>query len=217
MDYIIQLEAITRWFAGKVDSLAGTGVRLVEIASRNEHLPAALADFASDFAIGRITFWVTGEVDFEVLDCADGESLLFRHETVETLDTLQLDEAYDAFIAATTGTDIDPKFARLHRYISQRDSEGIGKAIFGLSPIHNGWESVADEVVERLLAMLTKEEMYKSPFAGQVLNYFEFESDRLSAAQKSQCISFLKNHGDRFDHVHSRQVVAELRHGTYLR
>ena len=65
--------------------------------------------------------------------------------------------------------------------------------------------------------MLTNEQMYKSPFAGQVLNYFEFESDRLSAAQKSKCIGFLKAHGDQFDHVHSCQVVAELRHGTYLK
>jgi hypothetical protein len=162
MDYPIQLEAITRWFASKADSLAGTGVKLVEIASRSEYVPAALADFGSDFAIGRITFWVTGQVDFEVLDCADGESLLFRHEIVETLDTRQLDEAYDAFIAATTGTDLNPKFARLHRCISKRDSEGVGKAMFGLSPIHNGWDTVPDEVVERLLAMLTKEEMYKS-------------------------------------------------------
>jgi len=217
MNYPIELEALTNWFGGKADSLAGTTVRLIEIASRNENLPAAFADFASKFAIGRITFWVTGEVDFEVLDCSDGESLLFRHETVETLDARQLDEAYDAFIAATTGADLDPKFARLQRCISQCDSEGVGNALFGLSPIHNDWKTVPDEVVETLLAMLTIEQMYKSPFAGQVLNYFEFESDRLSEDQKSRCISFLKAHGDQFDHVHSRQVVAELRHGTYLK
>ena len=75
---------------------------------------------------------------------------MFRHETVETLDARQLDEAYDAFIAATTGADLNPKFARLQRCISQRDSEGVGNALFCLSPIHNDWKTVLDEVVETL-------------------------------------------------------------------
>ena len=149
--------------------MAGTGARLIETASRSENVPAARADFVSDPAIGRISFWVTGEVDFEVLDRADGESLLFRHETVETLDSRQLDEAYAAFMAAMTGTDLDPKFARLHKCIAQRDAHGVQNAIFGLSPIHNGWKAVPDEVVERLLTMLANEQMYKSPFAGHVL------------------------------------------------
>jgi hypothetical protein len=47
MDYPIDLQAIINWFAGKADSLARTGVRLIETASRNENLPAAHADFDS--------------------------------------------------------------------------------------------------------------------------------------------------------------------------
>lgn len=103
MGYPIELQAITNWLAGKADSLAGTGVILVETATRSDHKPAARADFDSVSTIGRISFWVSGEVDFEVLDRADGASLLFRHETVETLDSCQLEEAYVAFIEAMRG------------------------------------------------------------------------------------------------------------------
>ncbi len=142
---------------------------------------------------------------------------MFRHETVESLHSSQLDKAYAAFMAAMTGTDLDPKFARLHKCLAQRDAQGIQNAMFGLSPIHNGWKTVPDEVIERLLTMLADEKMYESPFAGHILNYFEFESCRFSARQKSMCLNFLKIHGDQFDHVHSRQVVAELRHDTYLK
>jgi hypothetical protein len=202
-------------FAG--DSLDGTAARLIETASRNENVPAAYADFVSDPAIGRIIFWVTGEVDLEVLDGADGESLLFRHETVESLDSRQLEEAFAAFMAAMTGTDLEPKFARLHKALQQRNAHGVQDAIFGLSPIHNGWKAVPDEVIERLIAVLANEEMYKSPLAGHVLNYFEFESRKLSSHQRSLCIIFLNAHGDQFDHVHSRQVVAELCHDNYLK
>jgi hypothetical protein len=102
MGYPIELQAIINWFASKADSLAGTGVTLAETAARSEYVPAARADFDSVSAIGRICFWVTGQVDFEVLDRADGVPLLLRHETVETPDSRQLDEMYGVFIAVMT-------------------------------------------------------------------------------------------------------------------
>ena len=57
--------------------------------------------------------------------------------------------------------------------------------------------------------------MYKSPYAGQLLNFFEFESPNLTDRQKWLCIGFLNAHGSEFSDVHSRQVVAELREGKY--
>ena len=108
MGYPIELLGITNWFASKADLLAGTGVTLAETVARSEYVPAVCTDFDSDCATGRISFWATGEVDFEVLDRADGVSLLFRHESVETLDSRQLDDAYTEFIAAMTR-----KFPRL--------------------------------------------------------------------------------------------------------
>jgi hypothetical protein len=64
--------------------------------------PEHFVTTGSPDAIGRISFEANGEVDFEVLDRADGASLLFQHESVETLDSRQLDEAYAAFIAVMT-------------------------------------------------------------------------------------------------------------------
>jgi len=59
--------------------------------------------------------------------------------------------------------------------------------------------------------------MYRSEVAAHILNYFEFESPHLTSWQKSLCIDFLKAHGDQFSDVHSQEVVAELRHGDYLK
>src|SRR5579871_1932211 len=79
----------------------------------------------------------------------------------------------------------------------------------------NDWPKIPDEVVERLLTLLRNEEMYKSPHAGHVLHFFEFESPRLTDRQKWLCIGFLNAHGDQFSDVHSQQVVTELRYGLY--
>jgi hypothetical protein len=114
-------------------------------------------------------------------------------------------------------TDIEIKFIELRECLAAGDADGVQDAIYGLSPVKNGWKAVPDEVVERFLALLGSEQMYESRFAGHVLNYFEFESPRLSARQKSLCLGFLSAHGDQFLDVHSIQVVAELRHKAYLK
>ena len=118
--------------------------------------------------------------------------------------------------SSVSSGNVEEKFSRLHQCLDLANAECVGQAIFDLSPIRNSWDFVPDEVVERLLALLSRDEMFTSPHAGQVLNYFEFEADKLSASQKLLCIQFLKTHGDKFAHVHSQQVVAELRHGKYL-
>ena len=112
--------------------------------------------------------------------------------------------------------DIDKKFAQLRECIARRDANGVQDAIFDLSAVKNGWV-IPDEVVERLLTLLRCEEMYKSSVAGHVLNFFEFESSHLSPRQKWLCVGFLAAHGDQFDHILSRQVVAELSHDNYLK
>jgi len=92
----------------------------------------------------------------------------------------------------------------------------VQDAIFGLGAVKNGWTEIPDDVVERLLTLLSRETMYASHLAGHLLNFFEFEAQSLTTRQKSWCVGFLKLHGDRFTEVHSRQVVAELRGGHYL-
>lgn len=103
MNLPTNLESISAWFAAKGSALAESGVVMSETASRTEHLPSARADFDSISAIGRISFWTTGEVDFEVLDRATERSAFFRHESVSSFDSPQLEEAYAAFIAAMAG------------------------------------------------------------------------------------------------------------------
>ena len=84
-------------------------------------------------------------------------------------------------------------------------------------PSPNGLDRIPDDVSERLLMILMNERTGESPLAGHILNFFEFESLYLSNRAKSLCTAFLLAYGDKFKHVHSQQVVNELRFGPYLR
>jgi hypothetical protein len=112
---------------------------------------------------------------------------------------------------------VKQKFARLRECLDIDDADGVQQAIFDLSPTHNGWAAIPEKVVEQLLTLLRSDDMYKSRLAGHVLNYFQFEAPTLSARQKLLCVGFLTAHGDQFTDVHSRQVVAELLGGDYLK
>jgi hypothetical protein len=112
---------------------------------------------------------------------------------------------------------IETAFANLLGCIAAHDASGVEQAVFDLTSIHCEYDQVPDHLVERLLTLLRNEKLYESPLAGYVLNFFEFEAPRLTARQKSLCAGFLNAHGDRFAHVHSQQVVAELRYGDYLK
>jgi hypothetical protein len=112
-------------------------------------------------------------------------------------------------------SNIDEKFARLQDALQRDNEKDVQDAMFDLGGIRNDWVEIPDEVVERILTLLRNEEMYISPYAGHVLNFFEFESYRLTDRQKWLCIGFLNAHGDEFSHVHSHQVVIELRYGRY--
>ncbi len=110
---------------------------------------------------------------------------------------------------------IEEKSARLQGALQQENEKDVQDVMFDLCSIRNDWAEIPDEVVERLLTLLRNEEMYKSPYAGHLLNFFEFESDKLTDRAKWLCIGFLNAHGDEFSDVHSRQVVTELRYGLY--
>jgi hypothetical protein len=112
---------------------------------------------------------------------------------------------------------LETAYADLLASLAANDAAGVQDAVFRLGAIHSDSSQVSDHVVERLLTLLRSERMYVSALAGHVLNFFEFEGPQLSDRAKLLCIGFLKAHGDEFSHVHSRQVVAELRAGAYLK
>jgi hypothetical protein len=110
---------------------------------------------------------------------------------------------------------IAKKFSRLQDALKRDNDKDVQDAMFDLGAVRNDWVEIPDEVVERLLTLLRGEEMYRSPYAGHVLNFFESESTSLTDRQKWLCIGFLNAHGNQFTDVHSGQVVAELREGKY--
>jgi hypothetical protein len=126
------------------------------------------------------------------------------------------DEVHYGFGSPEVSLSIEQRFGLLRECIALGNADGVQQVIFDLGPIPNRWRAVPDEVIERLLTLLRSDDMYDSPLAGHVLNYFDFEAPRLTARQKSLCTGFLNAHGDQFTDVLSRQVVAELREGTYL-
>ena len=78
--------------------LGGTGVKLVDMKGQREGTPTARGDFDSDYAVGRIIIWMTGETDFEVLRMSDGELIFFRHEYVVALEDPVADDAFHEFV-----------------------------------------------------------------------------------------------------------------------
>lgn len=111
---------------------------------------------------------------------------------------------------------VPERLAQLRESLSLGDESGVQRVIFELGPTHSGMRTVPDEVVEGLLTILRSPEMYTSSLSGHVLNYFEFEAGNLTKRQKQLCQAFLNAHGNSFSDVFSRQVVAELREGSWL-
>ena len=65
--------------------------------------PGRGCDFFTDERYGRIGFWVSGEVDFEVIRCDDSSGAFFEHATVDRV--ALLDEPFSRFLAAVRGCD----------------------------------------------------------------------------------------------------------------
>ena len=111
---------------------------------------------------------------------------------------------------------VEEKFERLRDALRHDHEKDIIDAVWSFSAaLNNG--KIADEVVERLLVLLRDEEMYRSPFAGSLLQFFETESDHLTDHQKWLCIRFLNDQGDNFKDGYSSLMVGELRSGLFLR
>jgi hypothetical protein len=111
---------------------------------------------------------------------------------------------------------IDHKFERLQDALYRNDQKAVLDALWPFSAALNDWE-IADDVVERLLTILTQQRMYQSPYAGHLLQFFEIESERLTDRQKWFCIRFLNAHGNEFTDGFSAQMIGELRAGLFLR
>lgn len=104
----------------------------------------------------------------------------------------------------------------LNQAIRDNDADAVQEAIYDLGLIRGENGLIPDDITFGIIDALKMPGMFKSPLAGHLLNHFEFHSDSLSAKAKDRCIGFLNAWGDRFSHVHSQQVVAELREGRYL-
>lgn len=102
-EYPLKLEDITTWFASKKSDLDANHVVLAEIGQRSEHIPSAWADYDTKALMGRIAIWVTGQVDFEVLRCTDGEHLYFHHESINSIHEPRLQTAFNEFLRKMNG------------------------------------------------------------------------------------------------------------------
>jgi hypothetical protein len=97
-EYPLKLEDITNWFASKQSDLDANHVVLVDTAQRTEHIPSARADYDTKAFMGRIAVWVTGQVDFEVLQRSDAELFYFHHESISSVHEPRLQTAFTEFL-----------------------------------------------------------------------------------------------------------------------
>jgi hypothetical protein len=105
----------------------------------------------------------------------------------------------------------------LENAISADDPDAVQEAIFELGCQPLSGEFIDDEIAIQLLGILRRPEMWRSPVAGHVLMFFEFEANRLSPRAKDRCKAFLREWGGQFTDVYSMHVVGELGIGPYLK
>jgi len=94
---ILRLSDVKKWLESKRNHLVD-GVVLAEVRTNSEHIASAAADFDASWAIGRISVWVTGEIDFEVLRRSDSSVAFFEHQTVSKIEDAQLEDIYNEFL-----------------------------------------------------------------------------------------------------------------------
>jgi hypothetical protein len=96
MNYPFRLEEISEWLKAKGSALkeAHVGCSVKETAAEATK-PAAVADFFGRDAAGRVTGWVSGEFDFEVIRLADDATTWYQHVDVTALD--ELDPVFAGF------------------------------------------------------------------------------------------------------------------------
>jgi len=96
-DYVLNLDDVNQWLESRKDSLV-EGVGLADVRSTTKSLPGARADFDASNRMGRISIWISGEVDFEVLSTGDSNFAFFRHEKISSLNDPSLQSAYQEFL-----------------------------------------------------------------------------------------------------------------------
>jgi len=100
-DYTITVKEIVSWFETKVPP---AGIILAGIhEGRGTTKPSAFADYDTDWAIGRIVIWVSGEAEFQILRRSDGTDVMVHHEHVPLL--AALDNSYGNFLSTMTNPD----------------------------------------------------------------------------------------------------------------
>ncbi|QNI33314.1 hypothetical protein H7849_04965 [Alloacidobacterium dinghuense] len=97
-EYPLTVQGIVMWLRSKASGLESRGVTLAGVQERHMHIPAAFGDFDSEQAMGRITAWTSGHVDFEVLRTSDGKDAFIRHEMISNLDAPALEIAFGKFL-----------------------------------------------------------------------------------------------------------------------
>jgi hypothetical protein len=105
----------------------------------------------------------------------------------------------------------------LETAVKAGDAKAVQDAVFDLGRLRDQSGIIGDDVALGVLQILRRDDLKDSPLAGHILNFFEFESPRISKRAKDRCNAFLKEWGDAFTDVHAMQVVAELTFGDYLK
>jgi hypothetical protein len=108
-DYPITLEEVVSWLRSKENVAEVCNVTLAEVKQNLEHLPSACADFDSAAGIGRISIWVSGEIDFEVLRRSDAKMVFFQHESVRSLNSAVVERGFEAFVRSMADPDDSAK------------------------------------------------------------------------------------------------------------
>ncbi len=95
------IKQIRTWLDGKGQDLKSMGVstELRETPASGPK-PAVVGEMASARALGRITGWITGEFQFEVIRIDDEATVFDRRVQADSAD--QLEDYYDAFKATLT-------------------------------------------------------------------------------------------------------------------
>lgn len=107
-------------------------------------------------------------------------------------------------------------FSALEKAFMEHNETAIQTAVFEMGQVRDENGYIPDEFSFKIIDLLRKQEMETSSLAGHLLNHFEFHAENLSPVAKSRCKGFLNAWGDKFKHIHSQQIAAELRSGSYL-
>ena len=109
-------------------------------------------------------------------------------------------------------------FKELENAIENNNPAEVEDAVFNFMDYRGTVDGfLPNEIAFKILDLLKLDEMKTSELAAHLLNYFEFEAKHLSPKAKDRCVGFLNAWGDEFKHIHSSQIVAELRMGEYLK